>query len=82
MFSLPATAVIKNAFQLGFGYEFNNRFTMNAVYHHGTSNGSTSGMLLSPMMVSSSNPYGSIAGSNVSYKMTTDMVMVGINYSF
>lgn len=82
MFSLPATAVIKNAFQLGFGYEFNNRFTMNAVYHHGTSSGSTSGMLLSPMMVSSSNPYGSITGSNVSYKMTTDMVMVGINYSF
>lgn len=82
MFSLPATAVIKNAFQLGLGYEFNNRFTMNAVYHHGTSSGSTSGMLLSPMMVSSSNPNGSIAGSNVSYKMTTDMVMVGINYSF
>jgi long-chain fatty acid transport protein len=81
-FSIPATAIIKNAFQFGFGYEFTNRFTGNAVYHHGTSSGSTSGMLLSPMMASSSNPYGAIPGSNVSYKMTTDMVMFGINYSF
>lgn len=82
MFSAPATAIIKNAFQLGFGYEFTRRFTANAVYHHGSSSGSTSGSLLSPMMASPTNPYGVIPGSKVSYKMTTDMVMVGINYSF
>lgn len=81
-FSTPATAVIKNALQFGFGYEFNKRFTLNAVYHHGSSGGSTSGPLLSPMMISAANPYGSIPGSSVSYKMTTDMVMLGINYSF
>ena len=81
-FSTPATAIIKNAFQLGLGYEFTNHFTLNAVYHHGSSGGSTSGLLLSPMMVSPSNPYGAIPGSNVSYKMSTDLVMVGINYSF
>ena len=81
-FSTPATAVIKNAFQLGFGYEFNKQLTLNVTYHHGTSDGSTSGPLLNPMMITASNPYGAIPGSKVSYKMTTDLVMVGINYSF
>ncbi len=81
-FSIPATAIIKNGFQLGFGYEFTNRFTLNAVYHHGTSSGSTSGPILNPMMITSSNPLGAIPNSKVSYKMTTDLVMLGINYSF
>lgn len=81
-FSTPATAIIKNAFQFGFGYEFNKQLTLNATYHHGTSGGSTSGPLLNPMMITASNPYGAIPGSNVSYKMTTDLVMIGINYSF
>jgi long-chain fatty acid transport protein len=81
-FSTPATAVIKNAFQFGFGYEFNSRFNLNAVYHHGSSSGTTSGPLLSPMMSGPANPYGIVPGSNVSYKMTTDLIMFGINYSF
>lgn len=81
-FSTPATAVIKNAFQVGVGYEFTSRLNINAVYHYGTSSGSTSGPLLSPMMKDQNNAYGAVPGSNVSYKMTTDMVMIGINYSF
>lgn len=81
-FSVPATAVIKNAFQFGFGYEFNKQLTLNATYHHGTSGGSTSGPLLSPLMITPSNPYGAIPGSSVSYRMTTDLFIVGINYSF
>ncbi|MBL0136017.1 MAG: outer membrane protein transport protein [Chitinophagaceae bacterium] len=81
-FSIPATAIIKNAFQVGLGYELNNKFTINAVYHHGSSGEATNGKLLSPMMITPSNPYGAIPNSNVSYKMTTDMVMLGINYSF
>ncbi|MBL0145511.1 MAG: outer membrane protein transport protein [Chitinophagaceae bacterium] len=81
-FSTPATAVIKNAFQIGFGYEFNKNVTVNAVYHHGSSGGSTSGPLLNPMMISAGNPYGAIPNSNVSYNMTTDLVMFGLNYSF
>lgn len=81
-FSTPATAVIKNAFQLGCGYEINKSVTLNAVYHHGTSSGATSGPLLSPMMQSSSNVYGAVPGSSVSYKMTTDMIMLGVNFSF
>lgn len=82
MFSLPATAVIKHAFQLGFGYEIGKHFTLNGVYHHGSSGGSTSGPLLNPMMITPSNPYGAIPGSNVSYKMSTNMLMFGVNYGF
>lgn len=81
-FSTPATAIIKNGFQFGFGYELSAQFTLNAAYHHGSSDGSTSGPLLSPMMVTAANPYGAIPNSNVSYKMTTDLVMLGINYAF
>lgn len=81
-FSTPATAIIKNGFQFGLGYEINKQLTFNATYHHGTSDGATSGPLLSPMMVTASNPYGAIPGSKVSYKMTTNLVMIGIDYSF
>lgn len=82
MFSLPATAIISNAFQLGFGFDISNRFSLNGVYHHGMSDGYTSGKLLSPMMISSSNPYGAIPNTDVSYKMATDMVMFGVNLTF
>ena len=81
-FSTPATAVIKNGYQFGLGYEVNKKVTLNATYHHGTSSGSTSGPLLSPMMITPSNPYGAIPASSVSYKMTTDLVMIGLNYCF
>ncbi|HCM75666.1 MAG TPA: hydrocarbon degradation protein [Cytophagales bacterium] len=80
-FSSPATAVIKNAFQVGMGYEFSDRVNINGVYHYGTSSGSTEGQLLNPMMVASGNPYGAIPGSSVSYKMTTSMIMLGLNYT-
>ncbi len=79
MFSAPATAIIKNAFQVGFGYEISKKVVLNMVYHHGTSSGSTSGPMLSPMMVDHTNPNGIIPGSNVSYKMTTDLFMAGVN---
>jgi len=82
MFSTPATAVIKHAFQVGFGYEISNKFTLSMVYHHGTSSGATSGPVLSPMLVAHSNPYGIIPGSSVSYTMKTDMVMAGLNIRF
>ena len=81
-FSTPATAVIKNAFQVGCGYEFNSRLNLNAVFHYGTSRGSTSGPLLNPGMKDEANNYGAVPGGNVSYKMTTSMVTLGVNYSF
>ncbi len=82
MYSVEATAVIKNAFQFGFGYEINNALTINGVYHHGDSSGSTSGPMLNPQLVSPTNPYGAIPGSNVSYNMKTDLVMFGVSYVF
>jgi long-chain fatty acid transport protein len=81
-FSIPATAVIKNAYQFGLGYHFKDKIKINAVYHYGSSGGSTKGNLLNPMMASPTNPYGAIPNTTVSYKMTTSMVMVGISYDF
>ena len=81
-FSIPATAVIKNAVQFGLGYEFSDKFKLNGVYHYGTSGGSTTGNLLNPMMASGSNPYGAIPGTSVGYKMNTSMIMLGISYDF
>jgi long-chain fatty acid transport protein len=76
---VPATAIIENAFQVGFGYNINEKITLDAVYHHGASNISISGPLLNPMMASPSNPYGSVPSGEVSCKMTTGMVMIGLN---
>ncbi|SDS72336.1 long-chain fatty acid transport protein [Formosa sp. Hel1_31_208] len=81
-FNIPATAIIKNAFQLGLTYEFNDRLNLNAVYHHGDSGGKTSGQILNPGFIPNFPPYGAIPGSNVSYEMTTDLFMIGFNYTF
>jgi len=81
-FNIPATAVIKNAFQFGFSYERSDVFTFNMVYHHGASSGSTSGQVLNPNFISESSAYGAIPGSAISYEMTTDMVMAGFTYHF
>lgn len=82
MFSVPASAIIKNAFEFGMGYKFTPNLTVNANYHYGTSSGETKGSLLNPMMASASNPYGAIPGSSVSYEMTTSMVQLGLDYKF
>lgn len=81
-FSLPATAIIKHAFQFGAGYEIGDSFKLNAVYHHGTSGGKTEGKILNPGLVSPTNPYGAIPGSTVGYEMSTDLLMIGISYNF
>ncbi len=81
-FNIPATAIIKNAFQFGFSYVASNNITLDAVYHHGSSDGKTSGQMLDPRMISSSNPYGAVPGTTIGYEMTTDLVMFGISYKF
>jgi long-chain fatty acid transport protein len=81
-FNIPATAVIKNAYQFGFSYEINTNWQLDAVYHYGDSNGATEGRILSPMMISPNNPNGAIPGSSVSYDMTTSMIQLGISYTF
>lgn len=81
-FNIPATAVIKNAYQFGLSYVVNDSWKLDAVYHYGDSDGSTEGKILSPDMISQSNPLGAIPGSSVSYEMTTSMVQFGISYTF
>jgi long-chain fatty acid transport protein len=81
-FSIPATAVIKNAFQFGTSYPINDNFKLNGVYHYGTSGGKTEGQMLNPMMASATYPYGAVPGTKVGYEMTTSMVMLGLTYTF
>ena len=81
-FNIPATAIIKNAFQFGFSYEVSDNFSLDAHYHHGSSGDATTGQLLNPMFAQSFPPYGAIPGSEVSYDMSTDLIMVGIGYTF
>ena len=81
-FNIPATAIIKNAYQFGLSYEVNGTWKIDAVYHYGDSNGATEGQLLSPFAISASNPLGAIPGSNVSYEMKTSMIQFGISYKF
>jgi len=81
-FNVPATAVIKHAFQVGTSYQLTSAFGVDAMYHFGTSAGETTGQLYNPMFVGNFPPFGGIPGSEVSYRMTTSLVMVGITYSF
>ena len=81
-FNVPATAIIKNAFQFGLGYEINDRWGIDAMFHYGTSSGSTSGPLYNPQFIAVAPPYGAIPGSEVSYDMNTSMIMFGLSYKF
>ncbi|WJJ97187.1 OmpP1/FadL family transporter [Algibacter luteus] len=81
-FNIPATAIIKNAFQLGFSYEANESWTFDTVFHYGTSGDATEGQVLNPMFISASNPLGAIPNSEISYDMTTSMIQFGVRYKF
>mgnify|MGYP001826539510 FL=1 len=95
-FNSPATAIIKNAFQFGLSYEANANWQIDAVFHYGDSGGSTIGNILDPTPAidfdmdgfpdgpwdANSNPLGAIPGSEVSYDMTTSMVMFGVRSTF
>jgi len=81
-FSIPATAIIENAVQFGTSYPLSDNFKLNGVFHYGTSGGKTEGEMLNPMLASASNPYGAVSGTNIGYEMTTNMVMLGLTYTF
>jgi long-chain fatty acid transport protein len=95
-FSVPATAIIKNAFQFGLSYVIDDNWKLDAVYHYGSSGDATSGQLLNPTpdqdfnmdgfpdgpWNATTNPLGAIPGSEVSYKMTTSMIQFGVGYTF
>ncbi len=80
-FSIPATAVIENAAQIGFSYVINDKIDLSAVYHYGFRGDGASGNLLNPQMITPDNPSGKVPGTSVSYDMSTSMIQVGINYS-
>lgn len=80
-FSASAPAVINNAFQFGFTYEVSENIALDAMYHHGTS-GDTSGEMMSPLAITPANPLGALPGTNVTYNMKTDLIMVGFSYKF
>lgn len=80
-FSTSAPAIIQNAVQFGLGYTFNDRFTINAGYHYGFA-GEVSGQLLNPMAIGETNPLGAIPGSEVTHKMTTSMLLLGVDVAF
>jgi long-chain fatty acid transport protein len=79
-FNTPATAIIKNAFQFGLGYDINDRWGIDGVFHYGSSGNATAGPIYNPQFIGSFPPYGAIPGSEVSYDMTTSMVMIGVSY--
>lgn len=81
-FSTPATAIIKNAFQFGVGYGLSDQLAINLTYHHGMSGDPTSGPILNPLLISETDRLGKVPNSEVSYEMTTDMIMLGVNYTF
>ncbi|NNK83191.1 MAG: hydrocarbon degradation protein, partial [Flavobacteriaceae bacterium] len=81
-FNIPATAIIKNAFQFGLSYEANENWQIDAVFHYGTSGDKTSGEILNPMFASAYPPYGAIPGSEIAYDMTTSMIQFGVSYTF
>jgi long-chain fatty acid transport protein len=95
-FSVPATAIIKNAFQFGFSYEVDDNWKLDAVYHYGSSGDATKGNLLNPTPAidfdmdgnpdgpwdATNNTLGVIPGSEVSYDMTTSMIQFGVSYTF
>jgi len=87
-FSVSAPAVITGAVQFGFSYEINNKFKINAMYHHGMGE-KTEGTLMNPTPTAyggpwdaQSNPLGKISGTKISYNMTTDLIMFGLSYTF
>jgi len=82
MFSIPATAIIANAFQVGVSYEASEKFQFDLLGHYGVSDGKTSGQILNPMFISESNPLGKFPGSEVAYDMETWMFQVGVSYKF
>ena len=81
-FSVPATAVIENAAQIGLGYVINQKMELNAVYHYGFKGDGASGNLLSPRAITPNNPLGNLPGTSVSYDMSTSMFQLSFSYDF
>jgi len=80
-FSSSAPAVIKNAVQLGFSYEISDKFGVSLTYHRGLTTEVT-GQLMNPMFIAPENPFGKVPQSEITSKMHTDALLLGVNYKF
>jgi len=81
-FSASAPAVINDAAQIGLGYKINDKFEINALYHHGFRGNGVSGNLLSPAAITPTNPLGAMPGTSVSYTMETSLIQFTLDYTF
>ena len=81
-FNIPATAIIENAFQFGLGFEASEHWQIDGVFHYGFSGDATAGPIYNPQFIGNFPPFGAIPGSEVSYEMTTSMLMFGVQYSW
>ncbi len=80
-FSAPAPAVIAHAIQFGFAYKISDNFDISLAYHHGMT-AEVSGQMLSPSLITASDPLGKVPGSEITSKMHTDVGLLGIAYRF
>lgn len=87
-FSVSAPAVINSAFQLGLSFVASEKLSIDAMFHHGMSD-TTTGSMLNPIPTAfggpwdaTTNPLGVVPNTSVSYKMATDLIMVGASYTF
>jgi long-chain fatty acid transport protein len=80
-FSSAAPAVLENAVQAGLGYQLNDKLVINAAYHRGLS-AEVSGQLMNPMFITPENPLGKVPGSEITSKMHTAVILLGISYGF
>ncbi|MCB0620759.1 MAG: outer membrane protein transport protein [Saprospiraceae bacterium] len=80
-FSAPAPAIIENAAQFGLSFLPVENLGISLTYHHGFA-GEVSGPMLSPFLITESDPLGQVPQSNITSKMTTDVVFLGLWYEF
>lgn len=80
-FSAPAPAVIKHAVQGGFSYLVNDNLGIHLAYHRGLGEDVT-GQLMTPQLITAENPLGKIPGTEITSKMHTDVLLLGVSYGF
>ncbi|TAK40483.1 MAG: hydrocarbon degradation protein [Saprospiraceae bacterium] len=80
-FSSPAPAVIENAVQFGLGYELGSQFNVSLTYHRGLT-AEVSGQLMNPQFITAEDPLGKVPQSEITSKMHTDVLLLGVSYKF
>ncbi len=80
-FSSPAPAVIKHAAQGGFSYLVNDNLGIHLTYHRGIGEDVT-GQLMTPQLITAENPLGKIPGTEITSRMHTDVLLLGVSYGF